>query len=359
MRYPAAPPVLFLPALWRAFLVIIRRMTDIKGVNLGGWLLLERWMTPSLFAGSEATDEYSLSGLVDRTIQQRIRDHREGFITEETISQLAKLGLNTVRLPVGYWLFDSNPPFIAGGDKYVDLALNWCDKYGIKMILDVHGAPGSQNGWDHSGMAGTINWDSPENVSRTLYFISQLMERFGDHHALAGVEVLNEPKWLVPIETLVNYYRRAYDLIRAKNRNITIYFSDAFRPKDMAIRLENEKMDRICLDVHLYQLYTDEDRSLNLKQHIRKVDKQWRRELKGLGKRLPVVVGEWSAAMHEQFLDVAQPEHALSYSSDDYYDYFQAQKNIFESVGVGWVYWTAKTEDGGPWSLLDNQYFLK
>lgn len=32
----------------------------IKGVNLGGWLLLERWMSPSLFAGTDAVDEYTL-----------------------------------------------------------------------------------------------------------------------------------------------------------------------------------------------------------------------------------------------------------------------------------------------------------
>ena len=33
----------------------------IKGVNLGNWLVLEKWMSPGLFAGTEAEDETQLS----------------------------------------------------------------------------------------------------------------------------------------------------------------------------------------------------------------------------------------------------------------------------------------------------------
>ena len=32
----------------------------IKGVNLGGWLVLEKWMAPHLFDGTNADDEYYL-----------------------------------------------------------------------------------------------------------------------------------------------------------------------------------------------------------------------------------------------------------------------------------------------------------
>ena len=34
-------------------------MTAMRGVNLGGWLVLEKWMTPGLFAGINAVDEYT------------------------------------------------------------------------------------------------------------------------------------------------------------------------------------------------------------------------------------------------------------------------------------------------------------
>ena len=30
----------------------------VKGVNLGNWLVLEKWMNPALFEGTTAEDEY-------------------------------------------------------------------------------------------------------------------------------------------------------------------------------------------------------------------------------------------------------------------------------------------------------------
>ena len=35
-------------------------MQKLHGVNLGGWLILEKWMTPELFNNLSAEDEFSL-----------------------------------------------------------------------------------------------------------------------------------------------------------------------------------------------------------------------------------------------------------------------------------------------------------
>ena len=49
----------------------------IPGVNLGGWLVLERWMTPSVFAGTDATNEYELSKTTDGQATGRLMiNHR-------------------------------------------------------------------------------------------------------------------------------------------------------------------------------------------------------------------------------------------------------------------------------------------
>ena len=57
--------------------------------------------------------------------------------------------LNHVRLPVGYWAYDvqSYEPYIQGAAQYVDNAIDWAGQFGLKVILDLHGAPGSQNGY--------------------------------------------------------------------------------------------------------------------------------------------------------------------------------------------------------------------
>ena len=45
----------------------------LRGVNLGGWLVLEKWMTPSLFEGLAATDETTycaeLGGAAENTAE--------------------------------------------------------------------------------------------------------------------------------------------------------------------------------------------------------------------------------------------------------------------------------------------------
>lgn len=333
-------------------------MEQIRGVNLGGWLVLEKWMTPGLFAGTDATDEYTLCEAQPELATQRIREHRASFITEDTIKQIADLGLNTVRLPIGYWLFGGHEPYVDGGDEYVEKLFEWCDSHGVGVILDVHAAPGSQNGWDHSGRSGHIGWGHGDTVEKTLAFVDSLIDRCGNKTALRALEVLNEPHWDVSIDTLTGYYQQAYDRIRARVPQLTVVMSDAFRPEQMAKKLQKRKFTEVILDVHLYQLFTEEDRALDLAGHIRKTEGDWAKMLSKLTKRMPVMVGEWSAAMHEMYQPINQPSHVRGYTNDDYVTYFRTQQRMFEDQGVGWTYWTARTAGGGPWSLLNHPEYL-
>ena len=34
-----------------------KRIMKVKGVNLGNWLVLEKWMSPAVFDGTTAEDE--------------------------------------------------------------------------------------------------------------------------------------------------------------------------------------------------------------------------------------------------------------------------------------------------------------
>lgn len=70
-----------------------------------------------------------------------------------------------------------------------------------------------------------------------------------------------------------------------------------------------------------------------------------------------ILVGEWSAAMSELF-NIVESGGRRRYNDDDYRRYFQAQRDLFESCNVGRTYWTARTEDGGMWSLLNHPEFL-
>lgn len=309
-------------------------------------------MTPELFAGTDATDEYSLCRqLGPKEAQMRLEAHRRSFITRDHIQRLSKLKLDVLRVPVGHWLFEASTPFVGGADKYIDQLFSWANEYDLQIILDVHAAPGSQNGWDHSGHAGEMHWADPRNVEATLRFLEQLADLYGQHPALYGVELLNEPHWDIRMDALVDYYRRGYHIIdQACSDKVRVICSDAFRPDQMSKILAAEHLERLVMDIHMYQLFTPADRALNLDGHLKKATGDWVTLLLRLSKRLPVMAGEWSAAMDEQ---------QQIYTNEDYARYFQSQRTTFEDLTVGWTYWTARTQDGGVWSLLDHSEFLQ
>ena len=141
----------------------------IKGVNLGGWLVLEKWMSPQLFSGVEADDEYYLpQDLSETEYEARINMHRANFITEADFLRISKLGLDKVRIPVPYFIFGDVPPFL-GAIEYLDKAFNWAEHYEIQILIDLHTVPGSQNGFDNGGITGVLNWaQHPEKIKFSL-----------------------------------------------------------------------------------------------------------------------------------------------------------------------------------------------
>ena len=71
----------------------------LHGVNLTGWLTLESWVTPELFAEVGALDEEQLaSSLGPRRYADYVRNHRATFVTREDFARIvvaakAALGL--------------------------------------------------------------------------------------------------------------------------------------------------------------------------------------------------------------------------------------------------------------------------
>lgn len=124
----------------------------IYGVNLGGWLVLEPFITPYLFepflrSQPVPIDEWSLSQSMGKDYARRIEVHYQEFIHEEDFAQIAAAGLNWVRLPIGWWVIETmgDEPFIAGLSwKFVLKAFGWARKYGLRVNLDLHAVPGSQ-----------------------------------------------------------------------------------------------------------------------------------------------------------------------------------------------------------------------
>lgn len=116
----------------------------VRGVNLGGWLVLEPWITPSIFdaAGDAAVDEWSLCETLGQDkCRGVLSGHWNSFITADDFSQIAGTGMNHVRIPVGYWAVKhlDGDQYINGQLEYLDRAIGWARNAGLKVIIDLHG----------------------------------------------------------------------------------------------------------------------------------------------------------------------------------------------------------------------------
>ena len=173
----------------------MKQIKKIKGVNLGGWLVLEKWIDEMPFKNTYAEDETWLARELNQNeLKERLTKHRETFITEKDFKIISgKYGLNMVRIPVPYFIFGDRKPFI-GCVEYLDKAFDWAKKYKLKIIIDLHTAPLGQNGYDNGGIMGVCKFHkNPKEVSFVISVLRRLAKRYGKRKALFGIEVLNEP----------------------------------------------------------------------------------------------------------------------------------------------------------------------
>ena len=142
-----------------------------------------------------------------------------------------------MRIPVNYGVAEENPPFITGMDT-LDWAFRTAKKHGIGVLLDLHGVPGSQNGWDHSGRQGTLGWHtSKENIDHSLRIVGDLASRCKGYDNLIGFELLNEPRYDVPLDIHQAVLSGCAIIGCAsiyRQEKCAVVIHDAFRPRDWA-----------------------------------------------------------------------------------------------------------------------------
>jgi aryl-phospho-beta-D-glucosidase BglC (GH1 family) len=108
------------------------------------------------------------------------------------------------------------------------MAIKWAAANRITVSIDLHGAPGSQNGANHSGQAGQINWDKdPENIKLTVKVLGMISEHWGKNPTVWGIEMLNEPSSYVPWyainhEILTRFYCDGYAGIRQHSPTVHV-----------------------------------------------------------------------------------------------------------------------------------------
>lgn len=152
-------------------------------------------------------------------------------------------GINTVRLPLAYYHFLPGSPSSSsltshteyekytsaytGAWQRIVAAIQTAAKYDIGVLIDLHGAPGAQNGEGHSGLSGGKAglWDSKAKQRKTIEILVALVGEVQQFENVVGVELLNEPK---NSGGLQGFYEEAIKAIRGKGSDMPLYVSDSW-----------------------------------------------------------------------------------------------------------------------------------
>jgi glucan 1,3-beta-glucosidase len=201
-------------------------------------------------------------------------------------------------------------------------------KYDIDLLLDIHGLIGSQNGFDNSGKASAVKWTSIastqpvgtttfehwpirmaewagtfdpvnhnyssinySNLNQSLTAVTEIITRYAKHPAILGLQPVNEPWELTPIQVLKDYYWKSYKRVKALAPHWKFVLHDSFRFGVQYWSTFMKGCPDIALDTHIYQAWntpgTQADFFSNACQQKYTITNME-------NALMPVIVGEWS-----------------------------------------------------------------
>ena len=137
-----------------------------RGVNLGGWL--------------SQCDETTKS-------------YYDTFITQDDIKQIAKAGLDHVRVPVDYMLLEQEDgTAVDTAFTYLDQCLAWCREYGLHLLVDLHKTYGYSFDPLDTGLDRDRFFADPALQERFFALWERIAAHFAADTDTVAFELLNE-----------------------------------------------------------------------------------------------------------------------------------------------------------------------
>ncbi|KAF5940509.1 hypothetical protein HYC85_021676 [Camellia sinensis] len=276
------------------------------------------------------------------------QEHWNTFIVEDDSNFIPSNRINAVRIPVGWWIAsDPTPPkpYVRGSLQALDNAFIWAQKYGINVIIDLHTAPGSQNGYDHSSSRDVSQeWGlSDQNIEATINVIHFLTSKYANNPSLYAVELMNEP--LSPgasLDSLNKYYSAGYNVVRKYSSMTYVIMSNrlgAIDPQELfpiASSLEGS-----VIDIHYYNLFSNSFNNMSVQQNIDFIYNNRSAQLNQVttSNEPLTFIGEWVTEWK-----------VSGVAKKDYQRFGKAQLEVYGRASFGWSYWTLKNVNN-HWSL--------
>ncbi|KAJ7156885.1 glycoside hydrolase superfamily [Mycena crocata] len=351
----------------------IYRYRKQRGVNLGSWFVLERWIADYPFRHASNPAQSDLDVARGAHAKEVLEAHYDTWITESDWAWISERGLNTVRIPIGYYHLCGADPSVLSNTDFVDFgdvfsgawvrvinAIETAHRFGLGVLLDLHAAPGKQNNDAHAGTSNPAAFFSHKrNRTHTIHVLRTLVTLLNAHAPslsnVVGIELLNEPHPPADAD-LQNWYTAAIKELAALDPTLPIYLGDCWKTDQYAEYIKSTKHSSLLvLDHHLYRCFTSSDHQQKAPSHVHALTDEGAdtpRMLARVAEKLDsagagLVVGEWSGALNPA---------SLTGSPDDAKNYIAAQLQLYEARCSGHFFWTYKKQgahrDHG-WCLRD------
>ncbi|KAK7696395.1 Endo-1,4-beta-xylanase 5 [Cerrena zonata] len=199
----------------------------LRGAGLGGWMTMENFI--SGYPGCEFQIREALQNVLGEQRANFFFDKfLEYFFGDEDAIFFKTLGLNCIRIAIGYRHFedDMNPRVLKKeGFAHLDRVIHACAAQGIYTILDMHTAPGGQNGGWHSDHGTHIAnfWLHKDFQDRLIWLWTEIAAHYKDNEWIAGYNPMNEPAD-PQYSGLITYYDRVYEAIQGVDPNHILFF---------------------------------------------------------------------------------------------------------------------------------------
>jgi endoglucanase len=317
---------------------------QLKGVNLGGWLMMEAYILYAPNFPEKTFKKKFAEALGEKALTSFEKEYREHFITEADIENISQLGFNCIRVPFNGRLIEKTPyGYDQKGVGYLDRVIEWAKRYKVWVILDLHAAPGAQNHDWHGDSEGKAElWTKKENQERTLALWAFLADRYKNEESVAGYDLLNEAV-LEDAGLLNRFYKELIQRIRAADKNHILFIEGNKWATDIDC-LEEYNDDNYVLSIHNYEPL---DFAFNFVPH--------------LTYPLQSAQGGWNGAMIRRNLlryeEISQKRNVPVFCGEFGVN---ARRGLFgedrwladilksfNDLGFHWTYWTYKAVKGG------------
>lgn len=329
----------------------------IRGVNLGGLFVVEPWMMQdewsAMGCGGKTSEFDCVLALGQTAANAAFQAHWNRWITHDDITQIASLGLNTVRIPLGYWIYEDivysdSEHFPQGAFQYLERVCMWARDAGLYIILDLHGAPGAQQSQQpftgqYAPTAGFYVDYQYERAYKWLEWITNIVHTNSNFANVGTIQLVNEPiQNSATVSTMISqYYPTAFKRIRAVESGLGITANNYVH-----IQMMNEKWGSGNPNANLddtYFAFYDDHHYVKWTPGVTVSRDGYMRHscTDDRSGNWPVITGEWSISV----ADSAEWGDEFTLDRSDavewYRKWWAAQFLSYEKID-GWVYWNWK-----------------